>query len=348
MDRFGPKKLIRTGVILFGLGFMLLSQIDTLPQLYGAFILIALGASLCGYMPMSVVLIYWFEKSRTRALSAVSLGSTLGAVLVPILAWTMQTYGWRVTAFASGLIVILVGWPLSAIVRNRPEDHGETVDGLPAAPVNPEQGAAATPSHLQGHTAREALRTAAFWLISLGHAFALLAVVAINVHAITHMRESLGYEIAEAAVFFTLMLACQFGGTFLGMLVGDRFDKRHIASVCMLAHMVALLLLAYANGAAMLVAFAILHGTAWGLRGPLMAAMRADYFGRREIGMIIGLSALIYVAGQVGGPMLAGALADLTGNYRTAFTVIAISSGAASLFFMLLKRPAFGGQATVR
>ncbi len=346
MDRFGPKRLIRAGVIMFGVGFMLLSQIDTLPQVYAAFLLIALGASLCGYMPMTVVIIHWFEKSRTRALSAVTLGGTLGGVLVPALAWSMQTHGWRATAFASGVITMLLAWPLTGIIRNRPEDHGDTVDGLPPAPVSSAQ-AVVTPSHQQGHTAREALRTAAFWLISLGHGFALLAVVAVNVHAITHMRESLGYEIAEAAIFFAVMLVFQFLGTALGMLIGDRYDKRYIATACMLAHMVGLLFLAYATGPVMLVAFGVLHGIAWGLRGPLMAAMRADYFGRREIGMIIGLSALIYVLGQVGGPLLAGALADLTGNYRMAFTVIAMLVGAAALFFMILRRSPVAGQATV-
>jgi len=337
MDRFGPKRLIRTGVILFGGGFMLLSRIETLPQVYAVFLVIALGASLAGYMPMSVVLIYWFEKSRTRALSVVSLGGTMGGILVPVLAWSMQAYGWRATAFASGVIAILLAWPLSGMIRNRPEDHGETVDGLPPAHAR-DGDAAATRSHLQGHTAREALRTGAFWLISLGHGFALLAVIAVNVHAINHMRESLGYAIAEAAMYFAVMLAFQFLGTLLGILIGDRYDKRHMAVACMLAHMVAVLLLAYATGPAMLLAFAVLQGTAWGLRGPMMAAMRADYFGRRAIGMIIGLSALIYVAGQVGGPLLAGVLADLTGNYRLAFTVIALLTGAASLFFLCLQR----------
>ena len=341
MQRFGPKTLIRAGVIMFGVGFMLLSQIDTLPQLYAAFLLIAFGASLSGYMPITVVLIHWFERSRTRALSAVTLGGTVGGVLVPVLAWSMQAHGWRVTAFVSGVIAMLVAWPLTGVIRNRPEEHGETVDGLPPDPAR-EGGVGAAPSHMQGHTAREALRTAAFWLISLGHGFALLAVLAVNVHAITHMRESLGYEVAEAALYFTVMLACQFGGTALGMVIGDRYDKRHMATVCMLAHMVALLLLAYATGPVMLLAFAVLHGTAWGLRGPLMAAMRADYFGRREIGMIIGLSALIYVLGQIGGPLLAGALADLTGNYRMAFTLIAMLVGAASLFFVFLKKLPLG------
>ena len=73
--------------------------------------------------------------------------------------------------------------------------------------------------------------------------------------------------------------------------------------------------------------------------GPLMNGIRADYFGRKEIGMILGLSSLIVVVGQVGGPMLAGILADTFGNYRTAYTVLALLAGGGSLFFLTLKKP---------
>ena len=78
----------------------------------------------------------------------------------------------------------------------------------------------------------------------------------------------------------------------------------------MLAHAVGLLLLTYAFSMAMLVAFAVLHGTAWGLRGPFMQAIRADYFGRSAIGMILGLSYMIIIIGQMGGPIIAGVFAD--------------------------------------
>src|SRR3972149_289639 len=90
----------------------------------------------------------------------------------------------------------------------------------------------------------------------------------------------------------------------LGAWIGDRFDKRILSALCMLGHMSGLLFLTFATGPAMIVAYAILHGAAWGLRGPLMQAIRADYFGRSAIGMILGLSLMIIVVGQVGGPMI--------------------------------------------
>ena len=93
------------------------------------------------------------------------------------------------------------------------------------------------------------------------------------------------------------------------------------------------------NGPAILAASALVHGIGWGLRGPFMQAIRADYFGRDSIGMIIGLSSLITVIGQIGGPIIAGVFADWTGNYRAGFTVLAVLAGSGSLFFLLAKQP---------
>lgn len=336
VDRFGPQGMIRAGIITFGAGFMLLSQIESILGFYVAFIVIALGSSLCGFFPVNVAIIYWFEKFRARALSALSLGLAFGGIVVPVVAWSMQSFGWRTTAFASGVLAMLVGWPLARVFRRRPADIGETVDGLPpAAPGEEQEGEAGQ----HEYTTREALRTSAFWLLSLGHGFALLIVYAVNVHAIAHMKEGLGYTVAQAALVVTLMTVAQVGGVMVGWAIGDRYEKRLIAAACMLMHAAGLLMLTYATGLAMLVAFAVLHGGAWGLRGPFMQAIRADYFGRRSIGMILGLSSVIIVVGQIGGPLIAGVLADMNGNYRAGFTVLALLAGVGSLFFLLARRP---------
>jgi len=89
------------------------------------------------------------------------------------------------------------------------------------------------------------------------------------------------------------------------------------------------------------------HGIAWGLRGPFMQALRADYFGRASIGMILGLSYMIIVLGQVGGPMIAGILADATGDYRVGFTTLALLAGVGSLFFVFAKKPAKPARGTL-
>lgn len=340
IDRFGPQGVIRVGVLAFGSGLMLLSRTDSLPGFYAAFVVIAFGSSLCGFFPVNVALINWFERWRARALSSMSLGLALGGVSVPLVAWSLQAFGWRATAFGSGVLAIAVGLPLAFVIRRRPEDHGETMDGVPHEPSSEKSVLEKEKSeNTRDFTAREALRTPAFWLLALGHGFALFVVHAVTVHSIAHMNQGLGYSVAQASLVYTLLTASQIGGVTLGWLIGDRFEKRLIAAACMLGHMTALLLLTYAVALPMVLAFAVLHGASWGLRGPFMQALRADYFGRSAIGMILGLSFMIIVIGQIGGPMIAGILADATGNYRAGFTILALLAGLGSLFFMLAKRP---------
>src|SRR5262252_7415539 len=134
LDRFGPRIVIRTGVFVMGFGFMALSQIDSLLTFYCAFLVVAIGSSLYGFFPLNVALIHWFEKKRARALSSMQVGMALGGLAVPIVAFSLATFGWRMTAFCSGLIILALGIPLSLVIRNKPAQYGEVVDGVSEEP----------------------------------------------------------------------------------------------------------------------------------------------------------------------------------------------------------------------
>ena len=348
VDRFGSRPVVRAGVILFGIGFMLLSQTDTLVTFYAAFVVLALGASMCGNIVVSVAIIQWFQKRRARALSSSQFGAAVGGLFVVAVAWAIQTYGWRIAAFSSGVLLVVCGWPLANMVRSRPEDVGQRIDGLPPVPESAGAGStsgdSAAPTRLEGptrgeYTAREALRTGSFWLLSLGHACSLFVVSAINVHAIVHIKEGLGYSLALASLYITIATAGQFVGVVCGWAIPEKIERRKITAFTMLFHAAGMLMLTYAGGMVVLVLSALVHGVGWGLRGPFIAAMRADYFGRNSIGMILGLSSMIMVIGQIGGPLIAGAFADWLGNYRAGFTLIAGLAAVGSLFFWMARRP---------
>lgn len=346
LDRVGTRAAVRSGLLIFGAGLLLLSQVQTLPVFYASAVMMAIGASLGGYFALSVTLVQWFEVHRARALSVLSLGLAAGGLIVPLIAMSMQWWGWRTTAAVSGVFVCVAGWLLARTIHSRPEDLGQHVDGVaPARPTAPQAGMAPADADanvsapVSGYTLREALRTSAFWLLSLGHALALLVVLAVNVHAVTHMTTGLGLSVTQAGWVITVMTMGQLLGVLLGMWIGNRFDKRHVTAWCMVGHAVGLLCLTWSTGPLFLLGFAVFHGMAWGLRGSFMYAMRADYFGRRAIGAIFGVSTAFVALGQVGGPMIAGALADLTGDYRAGFTLIAAMSAAGSLCFLLARRP---------
>jgi MFS family permease len=226
-------------------------------------------------------------------------------------------------------------------MRRRPEDYGWLPDGADPheAALQREQASGTTLDAEPVFTAREALRTRAFWFISLGHGSAVLVVSAVMVHLIVHLNEGLGYSLTEAATVVSLMTVMQMIGLPLGGYLGDRFEKRKLATVAMFGHASALIVLAYADNLAMVVFFAVVHGLAWGMRGPLMQAIRADYFGTSNFGKIMGFSTLIVTLGNTTGPIVAGVLADRTGDYRVGFTILAVGALLGSGFFLAAKRP---------
>lgn len=337
-DRFGPRTLIRIGLIVFALGFMLFSQIGSPPAFFVTFFLIALGSSLGGYLPIAVAIVAWFRRRRALALSISSTGMPIGGLLTQIVALALTGLGWRWTAFLSGVLVLVVGLPMARLVHHRPEPRGEWPDGESPAP---DRAAVATGHRSAGtdFTPREAMRTPALWYISLGHGSALLVVSAVSVHLIVHVTERLGYSLQQATAVVALMTVMQVVGQLGGGLAGDRFNKRAIVVGCMIAHASGLLLLASATAFWAVAAFAVLHGSAWGIRGPLMSAIRADYFGSAAFGTITGISSMVVMFGMVGGPIIAGVLADRTGSYELGFRILGGLAALGSVFFVLARRP---------
>jgi len=261
----------------------------------------------------------------------------MGGLMTPLVAAAMLQVGWRWTAFLSGVLIIVAGLPLAQLIRHRPETYGWRVDG-DAADAEPAAAAARVPTDVD-FTARQAMRTRAFWLISAGHGSALLVVSAVMVHMVVHVTERLGISLAQAAGVVSLITVTQIAGQLSGGWAGDRFSKRAIVVGCMIGHATALLLLAHASAYWMVVVFAMVHGLAWGMRGPLMAAIRADYFGSGSFGMISGISSMVVMLGMIAGPLVAGILADRTGSYVTGFTVLATLAALGSIFFLLARRP---------
>lgn len=341
IDRFGPRVLMRIGIILFGVGFMALGRVNSILSFYLIFGMIAVGSSLGGFLTINASIVNWFLRKRARAMALMATGMGVGGMAVPGVAWTLNTIGWRSTAFWSGVIVLVVGLAAAQVIRHAPEPHGLLPDG-DTAPDGTD-GAAHDGSswgEASGFTAREALKTSAFWLISLGHGSALLVVSAVMVHLIPHLVERLGLRLEAAGAVVSVLTLVMIVGQLVGGVLGDRFDKRVIAIVCMMGHTVALLTLVVASSLPLVIVFAVLHGLSWGVRGPLMMAIRADYFGRRSFATIMGFSSLVVMMGMMTGPLFAGFMADRLGDYRMGFAVLAVMTGLGALFFAAARPPA--------
>ena len=71
----------------------------------------------------------------------------------------------------------------------------------------------------------------------------------------------------------------------------------------------------------------------------LMTAMRADYFGASSYGTIMGFSSLIVMLGMSCGPIFAGYMADVTGDYQLGFVVLAAGSLLGAFCFLAALPP---------
>ena len=342
LQRFGSRTVIQAGLVLLAGGFVLLSRFETQAEFYLAYLVMALGVGLSGFLSLTVTVVNWFERWRSSALSLMQIGISIGGLLVPAVAWLLTSQGWRSTALLSAALVLLFGLPLSMLMRSSPERYGLRPDGAsePEEPAGQQagEGSGEGPVAREFRT-REALRTRAFWLITGGHASAVTLVAAISVHIVIHLTDGLGFSLQAAAAVVALLTGATMLGQLAGGFLGDRFSKRTVASLAMLAHAVAVFSVAFASGTAMVLFFAVLHGLAWGVRGPIMQALRADYFGRASFPTIMGISFSFVMIGQMLGPLVAGAMADALGGFRLAFVLLGAFVGLASLFFVFATPP---------
>ena len=344
IQRHGPQRVMLVGFVVFALGFAFLSQANNIFIFYVAILVMALGSGLAGFAAVVASINNWFRRNRSKAFGISMLGLGLGGVIFSsLLAWSIAEYGWQLTALASGVLLLVLGLPISQVVRYSPEPYGYLPDGDDPKEVGTSEGEEAprrglTPPAEEDFTWREALRTPAFWIISVCHALALVAISATGVHQVAYMEEDLGLTGASAAlvvvVLSSVMMVCQPVGGFLG----DRYSKRHIAAVCLLGHGVAMVLLAMATGFGSLMVYAVVQGLAWGTRGPIITAMRGEYFGRKDFALINGYSQVVMMMGMIVGPLLAGFMAD-NYSYSSGFLIISGMVGAGSVLFLVMRKP---------
>ena len=342
VDRYGPRAVMLIGMVLFGFGFIAFSFVDSLLWFYVVFVIMATGQSFGSMMSLSASLVSFFRRRRGLALGIVGTGMATGGLVQPLVVAGLEAWGWRSMAFVSGIIILAVGLPLASLVRHRPQELGLLPDGdSPGGPAGANGASASGPEYLEevSFTAREAMRTRSFWLLSVGHGAGLMTVGAMLVHFVPHVTEELDISLGTAAQMVTLMTAMLVIGMVLSGWLGDRIDKRTIIVVAMLLHLTAMLLLAVASEVLLVALAAALQGVAWGARGPLTQALRADYFGTASFGKIMGFSSLIIMMGMTIGPLAAGGVYDLTGSYTPAFVFMAIVVGLGSLCFVFANKP---------
>ena len=339
IDRFGSRFVMRIGIVLLGGGFVMLSMVNNFWLFYSIVLVLGLGMNLAGWVTLNTAVANWFIRKRSLALGLSSTGIGIGGLLAPLITWSLVAHGWRPTAFWTGIAVMLISIPLSQLLRQRPQDMGLLPDGATARLEGEVSRSLPKAVSTVDFTVREAMRDRSFWLVSVGHGMALVSVFAVMVHLVPLLVETHDWSETSAQAMFALVAISSLVGQVSGGVLGDRFSKARISAVCMLGHFIALIMMAVAGGGLVIAFAAVLHGLSWGVRGPLMMAIRADFYGMRNFGTIMGYSSVLVMVGPLLGPALAGGLNDHFSRYTEAFAVVGVLTGVSSIFFMLARKP---------
>ncbi len=349
IDRFGPQTMMRIGIASTTIGLLAFSELWSQGTFIAFYFIVAIGSSVGGFMTVSVAVVTWFEKKRSRALGYMSTGFALGGFLATPVGYMIEEIGWRNAALLSAIVLFAVGQVLATLFVRQPEDRGLVKDGGEEA-----GGADASGGQTQlnqqpqeyryrDFTVREALRTRAFWGLALAHGAPLLVVSGVFVHFTLLVTEVEGLTTFHAGIAYTIMNLAQLVGQ-LGMgYLGDRFSKRLLLVPAMFGHCAAAIMLAFASSYEMILLAAIINGLSWGSRAPLITALRADYFGASNFGQIMGWSSIVMSAFMTVGGFLSSVLFDATGSYAIPFTVLGLGALTGAFWVLMAGRPRLPG-----
>ena len=350
VDRVGSRRLLLTGTVLVGAGFIFLSRVESVWAFYVAVMIIAVGMSATGGPVAMTTAAHWFERQRGRAMALLTAGAGASGVMVVVLATLISAFGWREALLIIGIAQWAVCIPLALLVRHRPEEMGLLPDGEPPRPpaevgrvtAPPEADAVADgPLRIQdsGMTVGQALRTRTFWLLALAMSLAGFGSTAIIVHQVVYVTEATGLSNEEAAVVAMLMPVVSLVGRLGFGWLADYREKRQVLAASYTLLGLGILLLAAAQEPWQLVFFLVVFSPGWGGSIAVQPAFQAESFGLRAFGAIQGLAFTVSTLGSVAGPIFAGWVHDSTDTYRHAFVVLALASLAAAPAILMVGRP---------
>ncbi len=330
LDRQGARLVLCLAVLGTGLATMALSLVPSLVVFYLLFCFARMIWAGPYDLGLYGALNAWFVTRRTAATSIATLAQMAGLVALPIIAQLAMADGnWRDGWLAVGATVVVVGFlPAWLLLVRRPEDVGLAVD----------QVAGKTPAPEPQFSRRAAMRTGAFWLLAIFTALVFPVQAGVSLHQAPHLIER-GLSPITAATVIGVFSAMSAVASFSVGFLPRRWPVRYNLAA-------AALLLAAGSLALIGVTSALGAGVAAGLFGlgigailTLLPVAWADYFGRESFGAIRGVALSLQVLAQAAGPVLSGALRDLSGTYTLSLEVFAGLAGLAVLAALTARRP---------
>jgi len=275
-------------------------------------VLLSFGLSFTSPVALTPVVSRWFTRRRGMALFFLSTGSMAGiAIVTPLLAYAIQTVGWRNTLLGFAAVFTLLMLPIAwFVIRDDPPPHTD----LPASSAR----AAARTDATQGIVWRDAVRTMPFWKVGLGlfacgYSMNLLGTQGVPMlvdHGFDTMTGSFGIGL--------IGLVAIFGTVVLGRL-SDIWPRKYLLVAIYFIRGLGFFGLVLVATPAQLFTVAAIGGMVWAGSVALSSAILADVYGTRIVGILYGWTYLIHQIGGMISSWLGGWAYERWGTHWVSF-----------------------------
>lgn len=319
VDRHGTRALMTVGSLLAAVGLVGWSQVAAPVAYVALWVVLGAASAMVLYEPAFALVAVWFERRRGAALTLLTFVAGFASVIfVPVAGVLVASLGWREALLVLAVVQLVVTTPLHALVlRRRPADLGQAVDGGPAESAAAGAAGGATPGFAPAGARRrpsamplsaaEAFATGAFVRLTFAFSASMAVIVALGVHLVPLLTRR-GLDPLEAAAAVGAIGLVALPGRLVFTPLGGVWPRGLVTASIFVLQALGLLALVTLPGTLGLWSFVALYGAGFGAITPARAALVAETFGPRAYGAIAGRMTLIGTAARAAAPVGVGAL----------------------------------------
>jgi MFS family permease len=361
-DKFGPRWVVITGIIIAGTGLILMNFVTEVWQYYVAWgVFIGFGLNIGLTVACDKMINDWFVRRRGLA-QGIKFGiiSILGIIVIQVITPLIELKGWRFTCLIWGL-VLLATIPLTYILvkPRRPEYYGLLPDGAvvdsgPEAKGDIIEQGVGYASRFQEteYTFKQAIKTGPYWLLLIGFSVHNIIASGFNLHVYPFLTD-IGISEAAAGSMLAMMIFFTAPARVFGGIIADRLPKHRLHFILMAAFLLQVIGLSsflYFQSLPATYILLVCHGLSSGAVTPIVILILGRFYGRKAFGSILGTMVAFLSPMGLLAPVFYGRIFDTTHSYNLAFItalVLAIIAAVTMVFVRVPRPPAEGSRRTV-
>lgn len=353
-DRYGPRWLMPIGVIVLGVSLVAIGGVHTAWQFFLAAVIGRAVSQpfLIGVVPRTMA-VNFFNRRRNIALALTGIYRPIsGALIIQAFALITLLADWRTAFRLLGFFSLFLAIPMVIIMRRRPEDIGLLPDGARPSPSAGQSAAAASgqtghgptrgrpdrPADEVSWTSREAMRTKAFWMVSMVAFLNVTGSSGLGFSLVPYLHEFAGLSTPQAAGVLSVSTFLALSSLVWGQVAG-KLTPRWCIVAAMAVSTLATLALLEVNSLAAAYAYGVFWGLFHSALEVLMYMVLADYFGRNSYGAIAGAMRPFEAGGLGLGQIVGPVVYDLTGSYTILILFSAAAQASGMALMAVARRP---------